>query len=63
MLADGLKLHANSRNDKYGESLQKDITKLEEWDDKWHIRFNATKGKVIHIGKDNINYSDIMTQD
>ena len=36
---------------------------MEVRDDKWQIRFNATKCKVMYIAKDNINCSYIMKQD
>ncbi|CAL4060479.1 unnamed protein product, partial [Meganyctiphanes norvegica] len=31
--------------------LQNDLTKLQEWSQKWLLQFNETKCKVMHIGK------------
>ncbi len=33
--------------------LQKDLESLQEWSDKWQLRFNAAKCKVRHIGRNN----------
>ena len=31
-------------------TLQKDLDSLQVWSDKWQLRFNATKCKVMHLG-------------
>ncbi|CAM5175590.1 unnamed protein product [Natator depressus] len=39
------------------EAFQKDLTKLSDWATKWQMKFNVDKCKVMHIGKDNPNYT------
>uniref|UniRef100_A0A8C3H706 Reverse transcriptase domain-containing protein n=1 Tax=Chrysemys picta bellii TaxID=8478 RepID=A0A8C3H706_CHRPI len=39
------------------EELQKDLTKLSDWATKWQMKFNVDKCKVMHIGKNNSNYT------
>jgi len=34
------------------ESLQQDLNRLDEWSEKWLLKFNPTKCKVMHIGHD-----------
>ena len=43
------------KNTEDSRSLQNDINKLEEWAKIWQIRFNATKCKVMHLGKENMH--------
>ena len=31
--------------------LQQDLDNLQKWSDKWQLRFNASKCKVMHVGK------------
>ena len=35
------------------DTLQSDLTQLQDWSSKWQLRFNATKCKVMHLGKKN----------
>ncbi|CAM5145241.1 unnamed protein product [Eretmochelys imbricata] len=39
------------------EELQKAFTKLSDWATKWQMKFNVDKYKVMHIGKNNPNYT------
>uniref|UniRef100_A0A8C3I5X8 Reverse transcriptase domain-containing protein n=1 Tax=Chrysemys picta bellii TaxID=8478 RepID=A0A8C3I5X8_CHRPI len=39
------------------EELQKDLPKLSDWATKWQIKFNVDKCKVMHIGRNNPNYT------
>ncbi|CAM5165838.1 unnamed protein product [Natator depressus] len=39
------------------EELQKDLSKLGDWATKWQMKFNVDKCKVMHIGKNNPNYT------
>uniref|UniRef100_A0A8C4XYG1 Reverse transcriptase domain-containing protein n=1 Tax=Gopherus evgoodei TaxID=1825980 RepID=A0A8C4XYG1_9SAUR len=39
------------------EELQKDLTKLSDWATKWQMKFKVDKCKVMHIGKNNPNYT------
>ena len=38
------------------QKLQYSIDKLVEWTDKWLIRFNSDKCKILHLGKNNPKY-------
>ena len=51
MYADDTKIfrHISSRND--AEALQSDIRKLEEWTEKWLLRFHPDKCHVLSLGK------------
>ncbi|CAM4470707.1 unnamed protein product [Lepidochelys olivacea] len=39
------------------EELQKDLTKLRDWATKWQMKFYVDKYKLMHIGKNNPNYT------
>uniref|UniRef100_A0A8C3FA90 Reverse transcriptase domain-containing protein n=1 Tax=Chrysemys picta bellii TaxID=8478 RepID=A0A8C3FA90_CHRPI len=39
------------------DELQKDLTKLSDWTTKWQMKCNVDKCKVMHIGKNNPNYT------
>ena len=53
MFADDTKLYHEVRCESGARVLQDDLTKLAEWSDRWLLRFNASKCKVLHIGKRN----------
>ena len=48
LFADDTKLYASPEQH---QLLQDDITSLFEWSSKWQLAFNASKCKVLHIGK------------
>jgi Reverse transcriptase (RNA-dependent DNA polymerase)/Endonuclease-reverse transcriptase len=50
MFADDTKIWRKIRSEEDSESLQNDLDKLEEWSDKWMLKFNTAKCKVMHIG-------------
>lgn len=56
LFADDTKLYREvvSRSDE--ENLQSDLDSLAEWSNKWQLRFNASKCKCIHYGKNCSNY-------
>ena len=39
------------------ETIQRDLNKLSDWSDKWLLKFNHDKCKVMHIGNDNLRYN------
>ena len=39
------------------DAIQRDLDNLSTWSDKWLLRFNETKCKVMHIGQNNIRYN------
>ncbi|CAM5102996.1 unnamed protein product [Eretmochelys imbricata] len=55
--ADDTKLLKEVKTKADCEELQKDLTKLNDWGTKWQMKFNVDKYKVMHIGKNNPNYT------
>jgi hypothetical protein len=53
MYADDTKVYNTVRNTSQQLQLQDDLDSLVDWADKWQLRFNADKCKVIHLGKNN----------
>ena len=45
------------------QTLQQDLDKLQTWSNEWQLRFNATKCKVMHLGKQSDPASYSMTSD
>ena len=63
IFADDTKLYSNSTNH---TKLQKDLSSLEEWSNKWNLQFNVAKCNVMHYGKSNPNakyYMKVNNQD
>jgi len=63
LFADDTKIsrHITSENDR--DQLQCDLDKLQHWSNKWQLRFNATKCKVMHIGLRNPKFQYTMGND
>ena len=53
MLADDAKLFSSINDDLDSQGLQNDLNKLQAWAQMWQLRFNASKCKVMHLGKKN----------
>ena len=53
MYADDTKVSASVDTDSERQMLQMEIDRLVEWADVWQLRFNASKCKVIHFGRNN----------
>ncbi len=53
MFADNTKLFHIIQRASDNIELQKDLDSLQEWSNKWQLRFNAAKCKVMHIGRNN----------
>lgn len=53
MYADDTKISrvVNMKSD--WKALQKDLNSLQEWSNKWQLKFNSSKCKVMHLGNDN----------
>ena len=49
MFADDTKLWTTVRNASDSKMLQEDLNRLKSWSDKWLLRFNPEKCKVMHI--------------
>ncbi len=43
------------------QNIQDDLNTLQQWSDKWKLSLNASKCKTLHIGKDNVNHSYVMS--
>ena len=43
-------------NQNQTNDLQNDIDRLDEWSDRWKLRFNVAKCKTMHIGYHNDKY-------
>ena len=56
LFADDSKLFREIRSIADRIALQEDLTKLQEWSQKWLLKFNEEKCKVMHIGRSNPHY-------
>jgi ribonuclease P/MRP protein subunit RPP40 len=54
--ADDTKIFNMVTNEMEHNILQEDLTSLETWSKKWQMDFNATKCKVMHVGKSNQHF-------
>jgi len=52
MFADDTKIWTAIASADNAESLQQDLNRVGEWSDKWLLKFNPAKCKVMHIGHD-----------
>jgi len=53
LFADDTKIYREIKGPDDVNSIQSDLDRLAEWSDEWLLRFNASKCKCLHIGKDN----------
>jgi ribonuclease P/MRP protein subunit RPP40 len=51
--ADDTKLLGGVKSEEDLESLRKDLNRLYDWSEKWQMKFNLDKCKVMHIGYKN----------
>ena len=56
MFADDTKIFSPVATTEDREKLQNDLDNLCVWSDKWQLRFNASKCKVLHTGNTNPHY-------
>jgi len=42
------------------ESIQDDLNRLVNWADRWKMEFNVKKCKLVHVGKDRVNFKYTM---
>lgn len=66
MFADDTKIWSKITSDTDSLSLQEDVNALLRWSDKWLLRFNPKKCKVMHIGHQlntqyTMNENDVVT--
>jgi ribonuclease P/MRP protein subunit RPP40 len=54
MYADDTKIISVIKTQNDSEALQSDLNLLLEWSDKWLLKFNIDKCKIMHVGKKNL---------
>ena len=52
IFADDTKIYARVNNDEEHKILQEDLDNLMKWSDDWLLKFNKSKCKHLHIGRD-----------
>ena len=57
LFADDTKLYYVANSSEEQAVIQHDLSQLDSWSDKWLLRFNAKKCKVIHYGKSDAEYN------
>ena len=57
IFADDTKAYSTIQSDADSNKLQQCINDLTNWSEKWQLKFNSKKCKVLHIGKNNPTYS------
>lgn len=62
MFADDTKIFCQVNDVKDRDKLQLDLERLQCWADKWQLRFNATKCKVMHLGNNNSKHDYEMKE-
>ena len=55
MFADDIKVFTEIRNEEDAKKLQEDLAALQEWSQKWQLRFNPDKCHLLHLGSNNQN--------
>jgi hypothetical protein len=61
LFADDTKIYTTICNEDSHINLAEDLQKLQEWTQKMHMKFNITKCKVLHLGKNNPRRTYRMT--
>ena len=49
LFADDTKMYTETKNEEDKENLQKDLDSLQNWSDKWLLKFHPNKCKVVNI--------------
>ncbi len=55
--ADDTKMGSRVDSKEHAIDIQNDLDKMVEWADRWQMKFNAAKCKVMHVGTSNTNSS------
>jgi ribonuclease P/MRP protein subunit RPP40 len=61
LFADDSKVYSQKNSPEYSEHLQEDRDNLQSWADKWQLRFNNSKCKILHLGHNNLRHEYKMT--
>ena len=62
MFGDDTKLFRTVNREANSMVIQKDLIALQEWSNKWQLKFNAYECKILHIGGKHPNQKYYMTQ-
>ena len=62
IFADDTKIYRKITTEKDCAALQKDLDMLQEWSNKWLLKFNTSKCKVMRLGMHHPEHIYIMTQ-
>ena len=54
--ADDTKLWNKTDTEEERESIQSDLQSLSEWSQRWKLKFNPKKCKVLHLGAKNTKF-------
>jgi hypothetical protein len=60
--ADDTKLWKIINNEEDRNELQRDLESLEDWSNKWLLKFNPKKCEVLHLGSNNKKYQYAMKE-
>ena len=58
--ADDTKVFGKVTDGSDRESIQEDLNRLVKWADRWKMEFNVKKCKLMHVGKDKVNFNYTM---
>jgi len=58
--ADDTKVFGKVTDGSARESIQEDINRLENWANRWKMEFNVKKCKLMHVGKEKVNFKYTM---
>ena len=58
--ADDTKVFGKVTDGSAKESIQEDLNRLVNWADRWTMEFNVKKRKLVHVGKDKVNFRYTM---
>ena len=58
--ADDTKVFGKVTDGSGRESIQEDLSRLVNWADRWKMEFNVRKCKLMHDGKDKVNFKYTM---
>ena len=62
IFADDTKVYVPLHSDIDQANLQNSINQLVDWSEKWMIRFNSEKCKILHLGKNNPKYNYVIKE-
>ena len=63
MFADNMKMYRAISDNNDSQQLQEDVNTLSQWSEKWLLKFNISKCKVMYCGANNPRNKYYMTQD